>query len=188
MKGTVIYGPRDIRFEDRPEPRIVEPTDADHPHRGNMRVRVGPLALSRAPARVATHADGARVLRHRRGGRQRGEVSQAGPVRRRLVRHVRQHVPVICRHGYQSSCVQREFMSGPRPPFCACRWPTGHWCRHADVPPDDLVPSLLATSDVLGTGWFAADAANVKPGSHRRGRRRRRGRPARCALGQADGG
>ncbi len=33
------------------------------------------------------------------------------------------------------------------------------------VPADDLLPSLLATSDVLGTGWFAADAANVKPGS-----------------------
>src|SRR2546423_2581735 len=33
------------------------------------------------------------------------------------------------------------------------------------VPPAALVPSLLAASDVLGTGWFAADAANVKPGS-----------------------
>jgi threonine dehydrogenase-like Zn-dependent dehydrogenase len=33
------------------------------------------------------------------------------------------------------------------------------------VPSDDLIPSLLTTSDVLGTGWFAADAANVKPGS-----------------------
>ena len=33
------------------------------------------------------------------------------------------------------------------------------------IPSDDLVPSLLATSDVLGTGWFAADAANVKPGA-----------------------
>src|SRR4030088_2600010 len=33
------------------------------------------------------------------------------------------------------------------------------------VPSDDLLPSLLSTSDVLGTGWFAADAANVKPGS-----------------------
>jgi threonine dehydrogenase-like Zn-dependent dehydrogenase len=27
-----------------------------------------------------------------------------------------------------------------------------------------MLPSLLATSDVLGTGWFAATAANVKPG------------------------
>ena len=34
------------------------------------------------------------------------------------------------------------------------------------VPSDDLLPSLLTTSDVLGTGWFAADAANVKPGSN----------------------
>jgi hypothetical protein len=28
MKGTMIYGPRDIRFEDRPEPTITKPTDA----------------------------------------------------------------------------------------------------------------------------------------------------------------
>jgi hypothetical protein len=35
----------------------------------------------------------------------------------------------------------------------------------SDLPPKELTPSLLATSDVLGTGWFAADAANVKPGS-----------------------
>jgi threonine dehydrogenase-like Zn-dependent dehydrogenase len=28
-----------------------------------------------------------------------------------------------------------------------------------DLPADDLIPSLLAASDVLGTGWFAADAA-----------------------------
>src|SRR5207245_8722928 len=35
----------------------------------------------------------------------------------------------------------------------------------ADVPSGEMVPSLLALSDVMGTGWFAADAANVKPGS-----------------------
>ena len=34
-----------------------------------------------------------------------------------------------------------------------------------EVPPDDLLPGLLTTSDVLGTGWFAADAAKVQPGS-----------------------
>ena len=33
------------------------------------------------------------------------------------------------------------------------------------LPADDMIPSLLALSDVMGTGWFAADAANVKPGS-----------------------
>jgi threonine dehydrogenase-like Zn-dependent dehydrogenase len=34
-----------------------------------------------------------------------------------------------------------------------------------DVPQTDLIPSMLALSDVMGTGWFAADAANVKPGA-----------------------
>ncbi len=28
MKGTVLYGPRDVRFEERPDPTIIEPTDA----------------------------------------------------------------------------------------------------------------------------------------------------------------
>jgi threonine dehydrogenase-like Zn-dependent dehydrogenase len=34
-----------------------------------------------------------------------------------------------------------------------------------DFPAPDLLPSLLTLSDVMGTGWFAADAPNVKPGS-----------------------
>jgi threonine dehydrogenase-like Zn-dependent dehydrogenase len=34
-----------------------------------------------------------------------------------------------------------------------------------DLPSANQVPSFLAVSDVLGTGWFAADAANVKPGA-----------------------
>ena len=41
----------------------------------------------------------------------------------------------------------------------------GHAEPTPGVPSDDLIPSLLTTSDVLGTGWFAADAANVKAGS-----------------------
>jgi len=28
MRGAVLYGPRDVRFEDREEPRIIKPTDA----------------------------------------------------------------------------------------------------------------------------------------------------------------
>jgi threonine dehydrogenase-like Zn-dependent dehydrogenase len=35
----------------------------------------------------------------------------------------------------------------------------------SEVPVDDLIPSLLAVSDVMGIGWFAAETANVKPGS-----------------------
>jgi threonine dehydrogenase-like Zn-dependent dehydrogenase len=72
---------------------------------------------------------------------------------------------VICRHGYQSSCVQRESMSGAQAPLLRVPLAEGTLAPTRDVPPKELVPSLLATSDVLGTGWFAADAANVKPGS-----------------------
>src|SRR5207253_10518274 len=33
-----------------------------------------------------------------------------------------------------------------------------------EVPADDLLPSFLAASDVLGTGWFGAVAAEAGPG------------------------
>jgi len=35
----------------------------------------------------------------------------------------------------------------------------------SEVPSDDLIPNLLALSDVMGTAWFAADAAKVQPGA-----------------------
>jgi threonine dehydrogenase-like Zn-dependent dehydrogenase len=28
MRGAIIHGPRDVRYEDRPDPTITEPTDA----------------------------------------------------------------------------------------------------------------------------------------------------------------
>ena len=33
------------------------------------------------------------------------------------------------------------------------------------VPPENLILRLLTPSDVIGAGWFAAKAANVKPGA-----------------------
>ena len=71
----------------------------------------------------------------------------------------------ICKHGYQSSCVQREFMSTAQASVLRVPLAEGTLVATNDLPPKELIPSLLATSDVLGTGWFAADAANVKPGS-----------------------
>lgn len=72
---------------------------------------------------------------------------------------------VICQDGYQSSCVQREFMSGAQAPILRVPLADGTLVATNDLPPKELIPSLLAIPDVLGTGWFAADAANVKPGS-----------------------
>jgi threonine dehydrogenase-like Zn-dependent dehydrogenase len=38
------------------------------------------------------------------------------------------------------------------------------WWPPPGHPDDDLLPSLLTLSDVMGTGWFAAVAARVQPG------------------------
>src|SRR4051812_45796976 len=70
-----------------------------------------------------------------------------------------------CRYGYQSSCVRREWMTRAQAPVLRVPLADGTLVPTAGMPSDDLVPSLLATSDVLGTGWFAADAANVKRGA-----------------------
>jgi threonine dehydrogenase-like Zn-dependent dehydrogenase len=72
---------------------------------------------------------------------------------------------VICKDGYQSSCVHREFMSTAQAPLLRVPLADGTLVATSDLPPKEMIPSLLATSDVLGTGWFAADAANVKPGA-----------------------
>jgi threonine dehydrogenase-like Zn-dependent dehydrogenase len=73
----------------------------------------------------------------------------------------------ICQAGYQSRCVRGEFAcpTGAQAPYLRVPLADGTLVATPDMPSDDLVPSLLAASDVLGTGWFAADAANVKPGS-----------------------
>ena len=43
----MLYGPRDIRVEDRPEPQIIKPTDGHHQNGGKLRVRVRSMALPR---------------------------------------------------------------------------------------------------------------------------------------------
>ena len=70
-----------------------------------------------------------------------------------------------CQNGYQSGCVNLEFMSRAQAPYLRVPWADGTLVATPEIPSDDLLPGLLTISDVLGTGWFAADAANVKPGS-----------------------
>src|SRR5438270_2895278 len=72
----------------------------------------------------------------------------------------------ICRAGYQSSCIHRELVGaiGTQAEYARIPLADGTLVATPDVPPRDLVPSFLAASDVLGTGWFAAVAAEVGPG------------------------
>src|SRR5947208_7920587 len=69
-----------------------------------------------------------------------------------------------CQYGYQSSCMHREFMTRAQAPMLRVPLADGTLVATPEVRPADLIPSLLAASDVLGTGWFAAVAADVQPG------------------------
>jgi threonine dehydrogenase-like Zn-dependent dehydrogenase len=70
-----------------------------------------------------------------------------------------------CRAGYQTSCQHRELVTTAQAPLLRVSLADGTLVPTPEVPSDDMIPSLLTLSDVMGTGWFAAIAANVKPGS-----------------------
>ncbi len=164
MKGTVLYGPRDIRFEDREMPKVVEPTDAV------LRLAATCVCGSDLwPYRGLQPIDGPTPMGHEYCG----VVEEVGSA----VKSIKPGQFVVgsfatsdntcphCQYGYQSSCIHREFMLRAQAPFLRVPQADGTLVpTPGGVPSVDLVPSLLAASDVLGTGWFAADAANVKPG------------------------
>src|SRR5262245_52748692 len=94
MRGTVLYGPRDVRFEDLTDPRIIEPTDAVirlaatcvcgsdlWPYRG-VHAFPQPTAMGHEYCGVVEEVGG-------------GPVGEAGPVRHRLVLRLRQHLPEL---------------------------------------------------------------------------------------------
>jgi threonine dehydrogenase-like Zn-dependent dehydrogenase len=71
----------------------------------------------------------------------------------------------ICQAGYQTSCIHREPIGAGGAQAQSLHVPLadGTLVATPDLPPDDLIPSLLAASDVLGTGWFGAVAAEAGP-------------------------
>lgn len=164
MLATLLYGPRDVRFEDVPEPEILHPTDAI--------IRLAATCICGSdlwPFRGYRDVDGPQAMGHEYCG----IVERVG----RAVTGVKPGQFVVgsfclsdntcphCQFGFQSSCEQREFMTGAQAPLARVPLADGSLVALDEMPADDLIPSLLATSDVLGTGWYAADAARVQPGS-----------------------
>src|SRR6059058_3569196 len=164
MRGTVLYGPRDVRFEDRETPKVVEPTDAV--------IRIAATCVCGSdlwPYRGLQPINGPTPMGHEYCG----IVEEVGSA----VRSVKPGQFVIgsfatsdnacpnCEYGYQSSCMHREFITRAQAPLLRVPLADGTLVPTPEVPSDDMIPNLLAVSDVLGTGWFAADAANVRPGA-----------------------
>jgi len=164
MKGTVLYGPRDVRFEDWPEPQIEKPTDAIiriaatcvcgsdlWPYRGIQKI-AQPTPMGHEYCGIV-EAIGSAVSTVKPGQFVIGSFC------------ISDNTCPNCQAGYQSGCQNLEFMSRAQAPILRVPHADGTLVATPGMPPDDLLPSLLTISDVLGTGWFAADAANVKPGS-----------------------
>ena len=165
MQGTMLYGPGDVRFEERPDPKIIEPTDAI------LKVSAACVCGSDLwPYRGADPVDSPTPMGHEYVG----VVQEIGD----QVRNIRvgdfvvgsffasDNTCQICRAGYQSRCVHAELMGaiGTQAELARIPLADGTLVATPGPPPDDMVPSLLAASDVLGTGWFAAVAAEVGPG------------------------
>ena len=165
MRGAVMYAPGDIRVEDRVDPRIVVPTDAI--------IRLSATCICGSdlwPYRGVDAVDRPSPMGHEYAG----IVEEVGSA----VTTIRpgqfvvgsffasDNTCEICRAGYQSSCVHREGVGagGAQAEFLRIPLADGTLVATPDIPADDLLPSLLAASDVLGTGWFGAVAAAAGPG------------------------
>jgi threonine dehydrogenase-like Zn-dependent dehydrogenase len=164
MRAVVLHAPGDVRVDDRPDPTIEKPTDAV--------IRLAATCVCGSdlwPYRGIEAVDSASPMGHEYVG----VVEEVG----NDVRDIRpgqfvvgsffasDNTCAICRAGYQSRCVHAELMGaiGTQAQYARIPLADGTLVATSDVPSPDLVPSLLAASDVLGTGWFAAVAAEAGP-------------------------
>jgi threonine dehydrogenase-like Zn-dependent dehydrogenase len=165
MRGAVLHAPGDIRVEQRPDPTVEKPTDAV--------IRLAATCVCGSdlwPYRGVEKVDGPAPMGHEYVGivEQVGDDVQTVKPGQFVVGSffASDNTCEICRAGYQSRCVHAELMGaiGTQAEYARVPLADGTLVATPDQPADDLVPSLLAASDVLGTGWFAAVAAEAGPG------------------------
>ena len=165
MRGAVMHAPGDVRIEQRPDPKIVEPTDAIirlpatcicgsdlWPYRGIEPIHA-PVPMGHEYVGIVQEVGGA--------------VSAIEPGQFVVGSFwASDNTCEICRTGYQSSCISRELMGtiGTQAELARVPLADGTLVTTPDLPAEDLIPSFLAASDVLGTGWFGAVAAEAAPG------------------------
>jgi threonine dehydrogenase-like Zn-dependent dehydrogenase len=163
MRGAILHAPGDVRFEERPDPVIIEPTDTIirtvaacvcgsdlWPYRGINEVpKPRPIGheycgiVEEVGADVTSIAPGQFVV----GGFLTSD-----------------NTCPHCRAGFQSACQNGGGYDGCQSEFIRVPLADGTLVATPEAPPEDLIPSLLSLSDVMATGWFAAVSAGVKPG------------------------
>ena len=164
MRGTILYAPGDVRIEDRPDPVITEPTDAV--------IRTVATCVCGSdlwPYRGIDQVEKPRAIGHEYVG----VVEEVGEE----VTTLRPGQFVVggfyasdgtcphCRAGFPYSCVNSTGFDGCQSQFIRIPQADGTLVATPEMPADDLIPSLLALSDVMSTGWHAAVTAGVRPGA-----------------------
>src|SRR5712691_10548955 len=165
MKGTFLYAPHDVRFEERPDPKIEQPTDAI--------IRLAATCVCGSdlwPYRGIETVDEPAPMGHEYAGiveEVGGDVQTVKPGQFVIGSFfASDNTCEICQAGYQSSCIHREPMGsiGTQAELARVPLADGTLVATPDLPPAELIPSFLTASDVLGTGWFGAVAAEAGPG------------------------
>jgi threonine dehydrogenase-like Zn-dependent dehydrogenase len=164
MRGAVLHAPGDVRVDDLPDAAIVEPTDVVirlaatcvcgsdlWPYRGINEV-AKPQPIGHEYCGVVEEV-GSEVVTVRPGQFVVGSFIASD------------NTCAVCASGMQTSCLHRQPVTGAQAELLRVPLADGTLVATPEVPGDDLVPHLLAVSDVLGTGWYAAVAAGVRPGS-----------------------
>lgn len=165
MYGAVLHAPGDIRYEERPDPTIQAPMDAI--------IRLAATCVCGSDLwdyRGINPLDRPTPMGHEYAGvvEQVGDAVQEVNVGNFVVGSffASDNTCPICRAGYHSRCVHVEFAGagGAQAELLRVPLADGTLVATPAMPDPELIPSLLAASDVLGTGWYAADAAEVGPG------------------------
>jgi threonine dehydrogenase-like Zn-dependent dehydrogenase len=163
MRATIIHGPGDVRVEDRDKPTIQEPTDA-----------INKLTAARVCGSDLWAYRGVEPTEepHPMGHEYVGIVEQVGTAVTGIKPGqfvvgsfgVSDNTCELCRAGYQTACVNGGFIGSAQAEYLRVPQADGTLVATPELPDEDKISSLLAASDVLGTGWFACVAAEVGPG------------------------
>jgi threonine dehydrogenase-like Zn-dependent dehydrogenase len=168
MRATVMFGAGDVRIENVPDARLVEPTDAV--------VRVSRAAICGSD--LWPYATLERTETGRRMGHEAiGVVEAVGADVRTMNVGDLVVMPfafsdgtcIFCHEGLQTSCVHGGFFGTPDVDGAqaeAVRVPQADGTLFVLPVGEDaaLMPSLLTLTDVMGTGHHAAVTAEVGPG------------------------
>ena len=163
MRATTIHAPGDIRFEEVPDPTIEEPTDAI------VKVVAGCICGSDLwPYRGHNDIDAGSTIGHECVG----VIEEVGAEVKDFAVGDFVIVPFChcdntcahCRAGVQSVCDNLGFTASGQGEYSRVTQADGSLVKTDGRPDDSLIPSLLALSDVMATGWHAAVTAGVRPG------------------------